>query len=149
MDLAGGDPSTSAATATVVSPTGPVAMTPNGMSAVVATPTAAAAPPEKRATRSSPSRKVGSAITSLGDGLAVLERRTAEQDPTLEPVARSTAGLTLTRLEIDETVTESWSGVVTGPEGSDVSVPADDDVRYRGTDRDGVLAHWRALLVAA
>jgi hypothetical protein len=81
--------------------------------------------------------------------LVLTRDEVAGQDARLEPVGRSTAAVTITRLEIGESVAESWSGVFTGPEGAYVSVSVGDDVGYRGTDRDGVAAHWREQVVPA
>lgn len=81
--------------------------------------------------------------------VTLTREQVAQQDVALEPVGRSTVALTLTRLEIAGSVDESWSGVFTGPQGSYLSVAVDDDVRYHGTDRDGVLTHWRDLLGVA
>lgn len=81
--------------------------------------------------------------------VVLTREQVAGQDPVLEPVGRSTAAVTVTRLEIGESVAESWSGVFTGPEGSYVSVSVGDDVGYRGTDRAGVLAHWREQVAPA
>jgi hypothetical protein len=76
-------------------------------------------------------------------------QQVADQDAALEPVGRSTAAVTITRLEVGESVVETWSGVFTGPEGSYVSTAVGDDVGYRGASRDAVLAHWRSVLGAA
>lgn len=78
--------------------------------------------------------------------LVLTRTQVRAQDPALEPVGRSTAAVTVTRLEVGESVVETWSGVFTGPLGSYVSTAAGDDVAYRGADRDGVLAHWRDVL---
>lgn len=72
----------------------------------------------------------------------------AGQDPALEPVGLSTAALTVTRLDFGDTVSETWTGVFTGPHGSYVSTAVGDDVGYRGADRAAVLAHWHDVLVA-
>jgi len=83
--------------------------------------------------------------------LVLTRERVAAQDDALLPLAACTAAVTVTRLEVegdrpDEDVVETWSGVFTGPSGSYVSTAADDDVAYRGVDRDGVRSHWRSLL---
>lgn len=68
----------------------------------------------------------------------------------LEQVGRSTVAVTITRLDVGETTTESWTGVFTGPEGGYVSVAEPGDrVRYRGATREDVLEHWRTVLEAS
>ncbi|WP_123372276.1 hypothetical protein [Cellulomonas sp. PhB150] len=81
----------------------------------------------------------------------------AGQDPVLEQVGRSTAAITVTRLDLpdpedpdaDRSVEETWSGVFTGPGGGYVSTAVGDDVGYHGVDLDGVLHHWRDVIGAA
>ncbi|WP_029289755.1 hypothetical protein [Cellulomonas sp. HZM] len=96
--------------------------------------------------------------------LVLTREQVAAQDPSLEPVGRSTAAVTVTRLDVrggsgettgeapddgSDEVDETWSGVFTGPEGSYLSVAVDDDrVSYRGAGRADVLAHWRTTLGA-
>lgn len=82
--------------------------------------------------------------------LVLTRQQVADQDPSLGPVGRSTAAVTLTRFEVGDEVVETWSGLFTGPEGSYVSTGTPDgEVSYRGADRDAVLAHWRGTLGAA
>jgi hypothetical protein len=81
--------------------------------------------------------------------VVLTREQVAAQAPELEEVGRSTAAVTITRLGLGDTTTESWTGVFTGPEGSYVSVAeGDDGVRYRGAGRADVLAHWRDVLGA-
>jgi hypothetical protein len=80
--------------------------------------------------------------------LLLTRAQVAAQDPALDPVGLSTAAVTITRLDFADTVTESWSGVFTGPDGAYLSTAVGDDVAYRGADREAVLAFWRQTLAA-
>ncbi len=72
----------------------------------------------------------------------------AAEHPALEEVGLSTAALTVTRLDVGDTVSDTWSGVFTGPHGAYLSTPVGDDVGYRGADRQAVVAHWRQTVGA-
>lgn len=80
--------------------------------------------------------------------VVLTREQVAAQAPELEPVGRCTAAITVTRLVLGETTTETWTGVFTGHEGSYVSaaVPDTGRVRYCGAAQDDVLAHWRTVL---
>jgi hypothetical protein len=78
--------------------------------------------------------------------LVLTRGQVAAQDSALAPVALSTAAVTITRLDVGESVSESWSGVFTGPHGAYISTAVGDDVSYRGADRDAVLAHLCSVL---
>lgn len=82
--------------------------------------------------------------------LVLTREQVAAQAAELEPVGRSTAAVTITRIDVGETADETWTGVFTGPEGSYVSagVPDGDDIRYRGAARDDVRDHWLAVVGA-
>jgi hypothetical protein len=81
--------------------------------------------------------------------LVLTRGQVAAQDSALAPVALSTAAVTITRLDVGESVSESWSGVFTGPQGAYISTAVGDDVGYRGADRDAVLAHLCSVLDAS
>ena len=70
----------------------------------------------------------------------------AAQHPALEPVGLSTAAITVTRLDVGDSVSETWTGVFTGPHGAYVSAAVGGDIGYRGVDREAVLVYWRDVL---
>jgi hypothetical protein len=84
-----------------------------------------------------------------GLDVTLTREQLAERPAELDQVAAATAAVTITRIDLSDPPTGTWSGVYTGPDGHYLSVATPQDaLRYVGADHAAVLEHWAATLGA-
>lgn len=84
-----------------------------------------------------------------GLDVTLTREQLAERPAELDQVAAATAAVTITRIDLSDPPTGTWSGVYTGADGHYLSLATPEDaLRYVGADHAAVLEHWAATLGA-